>query len=250
MSYTKQELSCIIDYANRSFRQIADGDYIAARFCHRLGLEQQFLWSALQAVEKYIKGILLFNFRSTKNYGHDAKRAYDALFQIPDINFKLSKEIGQFVQYLTNQGANRYFTHPYHTRIDDLLMLDTTVWCLRRYCQFIRHKPVIINGKKEDIFQFNLDMIHHSKYVHHPNTFVIFGGYLERIIERPDSQLRKALTWRNLYYGRYRKKSLKRFTLRSSSGTPTHFLHPDCFSVLEEFVKFEPNVQGCFQKKK
>jgi hypothetical protein len=56
-----QMRALINDFAVRSFRDIADGDYIVARLAHRATLIPQFLWSSLQAVEKYLKGILLLN---------------------------------------------------------------------------------------------------------------------------------------------------------------------------------------------
>ena len=46
------------DFAIRSFRDIADGDYIAARMAYRAMLPVQFLWSSQQALEKYLKCIL------------------------------------------------------------------------------------------------------------------------------------------------------------------------------------------------
>jgi HEPN domain-containing protein len=53
-------------FATRVFRDQADRDYIAARLSYRAQLRDQFLWSALQALEKYFKGILLFNERPTE----------------------------------------------------------------------------------------------------------------------------------------------------------------------------------------
>jgi hypothetical protein len=52
-------------FIDRSFRDVADQDCIAARIVHRYsGLDLQFLWLAEQAVEKYLKAILLYNFSS------------------------------------------------------------------------------------------------------------------------------------------------------------------------------------------
>ena len=42
-------------WAFRSFRDIADGDYIAARMAYRAQLPVQFLWASQQAIEKYLK---------------------------------------------------------------------------------------------------------------------------------------------------------------------------------------------------
>lgn len=58
---TPEMRALINDFAVRSFRDTADGDYIVARMAHRAGLVPQFLWSSLQAIEKYLKGILLLN---------------------------------------------------------------------------------------------------------------------------------------------------------------------------------------------
>ena len=41
-------------WAFRSFRDIADGDYIAARLAYRAQLPAQFLWASQQALEKYL----------------------------------------------------------------------------------------------------------------------------------------------------------------------------------------------------
>ena len=49
------------DFAVRSFREIADGDYIAARLSFRASLMPQFLWQSLEAIEKYLKCILVLN---------------------------------------------------------------------------------------------------------------------------------------------------------------------------------------------
>ena len=55
-------------FASDIFRRQADFDYIAARANYRMHLRQQFLWSAQQAMEKYLKAILLFNGKSARYY--------------------------------------------------------------------------------------------------------------------------------------------------------------------------------------
>lgn len=49
------------NFATRSFRDVADQDYVLARIAYRSELYAQFLWSGLQAIEKYLKAILLYN---------------------------------------------------------------------------------------------------------------------------------------------------------------------------------------------
>jgi len=61
----------INDFANRSFRDHADQDYIMARIAYLKEFDQQFRWCALQALEKYLKAILLYNRVSAKGIGHN-----------------------------------------------------------------------------------------------------------------------------------------------------------------------------------
>lgn len=60
-------------FIDSSFRDAADEDYIAARASYGLDLTHAFLWNSLQTVEKYIKAILLYNRRPTRDLGHDVK---------------------------------------------------------------------------------------------------------------------------------------------------------------------------------
>ncbi|ASK93081.1 hypothetical protein XcvCFBP7111P_17620 [Xanthomonas citri pv. vignicola] len=46
-------------FAIRCLRDTGDGDYIAARLSMRAYLYTQYLWAAEQAVEKYLKCILM-----------------------------------------------------------------------------------------------------------------------------------------------------------------------------------------------
>jgi hypothetical protein len=63
------------DFAFRCFRDIGDGDYIVARQAFRQRLIQQALWSGLQAIEKYLKCILLVNRVVADELNHDLGKA-------------------------------------------------------------------------------------------------------------------------------------------------------------------------------
>ena len=72
------ELQIVLNtFASDVFRRQADFDYVAARANYKMQLRQQFLWSAQQSIEKYLKAILLFNGKSArypagsrKEFGH------------------------------------------------------------------------------------------------------------------------------------------------------------------------------------
>src|SRR3954452_5491489 len=95
---SSKKRALVIDFINRSFRDVADRDYICARVCYRLNLAQQFLWAGFQAVEKYLKAILLYNDRSAKKLGHDIEAAYRQLVEIKDINFDIPVVVEQFLR--------------------------------------------------------------------------------------------------------------------------------------------------------
>ena len=76
MAYDTEVL--INDFATRSFRDTADGDYIAARLAYRARLSQNFLWSSLHAIEKYLKCILILN-RIKAPQGHDLEKILQVL---------------------------------------------------------------------------------------------------------------------------------------------------------------------------
>jgi len=99
------------DYVTRSFRDTADADYVAARALYRILLDQQFLWAALQAIEKYLKAILLYHRVSTKRLGHDICRALHQIRAIDAIAFDVSSDVEKFIQQLAVYGCNRYFEH-------------------------------------------------------------------------------------------------------------------------------------------
>ena len=89
MDLAKDTLIHINDFTRRSFRDVADQDYIAARMSHRANLREPFLWSSLQAFEKYFKAILLFNGNSAKGIGHNLNDGLKKVEAIRDIQFSI-----------------------------------------------------------------------------------------------------------------------------------------------------------------
>ena len=217
----------IIDFINRSFRDIADADYISARVCYQLNLKQQFLWASLQAVEKYLKSILLYNDRSTKGLSHNAQAAYERLEEIADIKFDIPKDVEAFICYLDSQGANRYFEYPYFATGNELLLLDKTVWHLRRSCQLFSRHVTNANGREVDSFKLQSKNVHDPRYKKRPNMFKISGGFLEKIANDKQSALRRQLIWKNFWYGKYTKQKIRNVIFRSGSAHPAHFLRPE-----------------------
>jgi hypothetical protein len=174
----------INDFATRSFRDLADPDYIAARQCHRYELDQQFLWNSLQAIEKYLKAILLYNGSSAKGIGHDLGKGLARVQAITDIQFQLPDDVEKFISYVNGYGANRYLIHPTYLRDNALLELDRTVWHVRRYCYYMRGVITPQDGTTVSLVDFEVKKVHDPEYQKTPHKYRIFGGYLEKLLDK------------------------------------------------------------------
>ena len=245
----EQTRAYMIDFTNRSFRDVADKDYISARVLYRYGLGQQFLWSALQAIEKYLKAILLYNDVSTKKLRHNLETAFQKLSRINDIPFKFPNDARDFIVYLNREGANRYFEYPAYTIGEELLTLDRTIWHIRRYCYYMRGKRKTNSGNV-DLLPHNLNYVHKYKPKDAHKFLIPDGGYLESVLSKPKkSQLRQNLVWKNFYYGSYKKNQIKQFRMDISFANPTHYIHPEVFQELDRLVEFSKPVRCYFLKK-
>lgn len=196
-------------FATDVFRVQADKDYIAARSNYRLQLREQFLWAGLQAVEKYLKAILLFNGQSAR-YPPNSRKPYlhglEALFRAVEtqtgLTIQYPKWVPDFIRYLHEFGNNRYLSNDTYIRGDALPQLDETVWTLRRYCQFIRVSVPEPGGGRKDLFNLLLSGINSPEALKKPRRYRPFSGYLESVLSSAHSHpARKALIWANLFYG-------------------------------------------------
>jgi HEPN domain-containing protein len=242
----KNNHAYITDFINRSFREVADKDYIAARISYRYGLAQQFLWFSQQALEKYLKAILLYNGKSTKNLNHNLMMAFSEVRRIADIPFQVPNDIQAFVRYMDDYGTNRYFEHPYYLMGHECLQLDKAVWHIRRYCCQMRTSVKKHDGTIINMFPYEIAKANHPYYHSKPNKYYLFGGYLESVLSNKRSTLRKELVWKNFYYGSYRKSIVKNYRKQSSSANPTHYLHPEVFPELDKLVKFSKPIRDYF----
>jgi hypothetical protein len=248
---TEHEYYEIIRFITQCFRDIADKDYINARFCYFSQLDNQCLWSSQQAIEKYIKSILLLNGVSTLKLNHDLNKSVEKLKTIKDINFNFVSDpnFNKYIKYLDTFGNNRYLEFTSHLKHDIILNLDSVVWQIRRYCQYIRKYTAGISK----IAEFPLDAkskkdieLDFSKY---PNRFRINGGYIESLLNvRTNSLARKYLIYKNPYFGINRKHKLK---YRFYSTTYSIYLHsrPRLYENLKHLVQFSSETRNYFRNK-
>jgi HEPN domain-containing protein len=98
------------------FRDIGDGDYISARANYQLHLREQFFWAGLQALEKYLKAILLHNGQSTLKYSHNLPELLKAVRQISYLKFQIPVGVEEFLTRLRDLGDNRYLSTDTYVR--------------------------------------------------------------------------------------------------------------------------------------
>lgn len=216
-------------FAMRSFRDIADQDYITARLCYRSDLMLQFYWSALQAIEKYFKAILLFNRIESLHDGHDLEALYSKVLQIDMIELILTERQQQFLERVNQSGKNRYMTLPFQFEEYELVELDNFIWTVRGFCRAEASNQFPEAKRKETIASIKSSILN-QEHVTLP------GGYIERTLSDKSSEQRPALIWNNLYFGR-KRKSVK---MRSSWGEtiPPQVLNPEILDALLKLVRF------------
>ena len=236
-----------IDFANRSFRDVADQDYISARINCRANLREPFLWSSLQAIEKYLKAILLYNNISSKGIGHRLIDALDLAEDIDDIRFSVPERAKEFIAYLDSYGTNRYLEFSTYLKDNALFDLDFSIWHIRKYCFFMRQELKKNDGTVINLLQANISKILNEKFENNPHKYKIQGGLLEKIINEKNEAYRH-LIWHNIFYGRNKKNIIKNHKIHISSVNPTLTMHPEGFRILDELVQFSRSIRRLYNQ--
>jgi hypothetical protein len=176
------------------FVDTADSDYIVARWLYLNGMHRHFFWSACQAIEKYIKAILVINNLSVLKLKHNINKSFTELtkthkiqdsFIVPaevelfNTNPELwgSNSIKDFVSHINKNGnaANRYDTFSIISNFSDLYKLDQIVSILRNISSSNEWSHELIKlidsseSIKQALYDNNFSMapkFKHTKIVH------------------------------------------------------------------------------------
>ncbi|MDP9704987.1 UNVERIFIED_ORG: HEPN domain-containing protein [Rahnella aquatilis] len=237
MNLDSKQKKLLNDVARRSFRDMADQDYLAARLCFKNNLPFQFLWMSQQAIEKYIKCILLFNTTSTKGIGHDLQEGIKIINRIPYLNLDLSEKTIAFIKYIDEQGINRYFQKTMYTQGMELITLDRTIWEIRRYCKTLDYEFKKPDGETINALELELKAIKLSNELP-PHKFNLIGGYLEKRLKDNQHGQGNLLAWKNFFFGKNKKSTIK--IARSIRwASPTQELHPESLEFLGAFIRLK-----------
>jgi HEPN domain-containing protein len=230
-------------YVIRSFRDCADQDYIIARAAHKMSLYLQFLWLASQAIEKYLKAILILNKQPRhKQPTHDVFKLYKQLGDIRDIHFDFPNEIENFIEYLSAYGQNRYFEHAYRLDGYELIRLDQAVWSIRRYCQVLRWREESGDTSAPSLAE-NVMKLQSNEAIKRPAQFKLLGGFLEKVLHEKRNPARAVLLSQNEYYGG--RRAIKRNSIFRAWPQVNHT--PKIFRELEKYVFFSRKTDTHFR---
>ena len=217
------------DFAIRCFRDVADADYIAARLAYRSDLTMQYLWASQQAIEKYLKCILLLNRIPAADVKHDLELGLAKIVGA-GITLDLTEPTKKFIDYIDTYGRFRYLeTCPYMFG-EDIIKLDRTVWELRRFCTLAEH------GRQEKL----------------KDGFVapkvrLSGGYLEKIIDKDTHPARAPLLWQNGFFGKRIRKKVRVKGGFHANNSPL-FLNPHIIEEVLKYVYVPKELQAAYRK--
>ena len=180
-----------IIFATRVFRDKADMDYIAARTLFRNDCCDEFLIFAQQCIEKYLKGILLYNKIPNKSM-HRLVSLIEKCDTLP--HFKINDRTREFIKNIDGFDELRYASYIYGSFFAErryLFDLDYAVMDLRRYCTSNVVLAVALSSATE------VELIRTTK------KGGFDSGLLETVQKPKDknySVLRSNLIWKNPYF--------------------------------------------------
>lgn len=235
----------INDFAIRAFRDMADRDYLIARLACRSDLIPQFLWSAHQAIEKYLKCILLLNRIRAKNVRHDIKEALNLLEKLT-FKVDLCDRSKKFIDHVATYGEYRYLDVSTFAIGHVLVDLDLATWELRRYCQVLNVFGKRLIPVEQQMLDFALEELRLSSSSPR-HTFRIPGGYLEKVLADPKHPARDALVWHNPSYGVRNRKTVKVRNVMQGFNAPL-YLFPDMLDELLKYVFIPTGHQNAWRE--
>jgi HEPN domain-containing protein len=217
------------NFALRCFRDVADGDYISARFAFRVNLIPQALWLSEQAIEKYIKCILLLRRVAANKPSHSPA---NLLLKVEEcFPLSLSSEVREFIQYIDVTGPDRYFTFPYSTDGIEICRLDRAVWELRRYCTPYRQGE---SPNGTPLAELDIEHIEDAVNREPQEYKPLSPGLLDDILSGKHSA-KQALIWNNLYFGRSHRKTIRLRKGMVSTNSPLA-LYPEVLEAVQKYV--------------
>jgi hypothetical protein len=215
-------------FAFRSFRDMADADYIMARVAYRTQLPVQFFWASQQAIEKYLKCILFIRRIPAKHLRHDVGAGL-RLVEASEIPLQLSERARKFLKRVDEVGRFRYMEVSLFVDWHWIVALDQTVWELRRFTTLDPKatSATLVEGKWA------------------PRVSIV-GGHLEGVLKNRANPARPPLLWHNGYFGRGRRTVTVRGGFRSVNSPL--FNWPELLDEVLQYIYLPKDVEHAYRQ--
>jgi HEPN domain-containing protein len=222
-------------FALASFRDIADQDYISARLSWRARLYQQFLWQSQQALEKYLKFLLLLHRIKATKVKHDLAEAMKLLQVNLPFQIEMADTSKEFVDMIDRVGQWRYAELSLVVEGPLVQRLDQTVWELRRYTSrgLARANNGPATPQRRDELISELRAAQGNRQAFH-----LANGRLERILADKSHPARAALVWKNMCYGAKRRESVRNVPTPFYVSNSPLSLRPELIELVRTYVYF------------
>jgi len=235
----------INDALIRCLRDTGDGDYIAARLAMRHRLVPQFLWSAEQAIEKYLKGILTLHRVSAVKVGHDIRMALRLIDERLGFAIPLTPPQQEVFELIADWNADRYFLGHSGVMGHELHYLDQLVWRMRQYCQ-----PLDVvhyaDEPSRSLLEQNVKSIE-KRALTNPAEGRLAGGRLEAMLSGKSDPARPALVWKNLMFSTSTRKQVLRRNYMQSNNAPL-WLRPELLDDLAVLLFMPKDAKDAYRQ--
>jgi hypothetical protein len=217
------------DFAIRCFRDTADGDYIAARLSYQAGLTAQYLWSSQQAIEKYLKCILLLSRIKAADVKHNLDAALNRV-EANGIALNLTPASKEFISHVDSCAQCRYLEISWFSFGREIVALDRAVWELRRFCTLDEEprRVWLRDGSPAPKIR-------------------IAGGQLEKILDNPQHPARAPLLWQNGFFGRRTRRRVRTWSGFSFANSPL-FLNPHFVDEVAKYVYLPSSLKNAYRE--
>lgn len=239
------EHALVNQFAIRCFRDTGDADYIAARLAIRSRLPGPFLWSAEQAIEKYLKCILMLNRQTTNELSHDIEKSLDKINTTLPFKIALDTDEQGVFDHIARCNGDRYLITSLEVSDIEVLKLDRLVWRLRQYCRSLNvHHYADLPSKHvllENVSIIEAGMRGDQKNGHIP------GGFLEQVLENRYHPAHAGLVWQNLKFSLSNRKQL-RFRDNYQAINAPLWLNPELADEAAKWMKIPKYILAAAHK--
>lgn len=203
--------------------------------------------SSQQAIEKYLKCILLLNRIPATNMYHYLCFGLNKVDRESGFQLSVSPDSRKLIEHLSRYGSHRYFETSYYSVGSEVFTLDRTIWEVRRYCTVLNYSLEKTDGQKKEMLGLELRRIKQSEKCA-PQKFQLLGGYLEKIIRDKKHPARAALIWENLYFGKSLRRTVSHGRRFYAANAPL-YLHPEILDEVQKYVLIPGKIADAYRKK-